>query len=149
MSGRRLFLPLLAVCALSACGEDGSDCGEPIACADLAGEPDWAADSMDGLPDDFPDAPAGAELCGQSASITGVKVHWLVDPTEGVHEHYRAALTGIGWTASGPVSAVDNPDAGDVTCATEQVFTMGDPLVIVRVSPSRHTFSVQVSNLEN
>lgn len=133
--------------AAGACGDDErSVCGAALACSDLAGEPGWAAGTMDAVPEGFPAAPAGAELCGQA---DGPTVYWLVEETAGIHEHYRAALTEIGWTPAGPVSAIDSPDAGGVTCATEQVFTMGDPLVLLHVFPSRGAFSLSLPNLEN
>jgi hypothetical protein len=150
MEARRLAVLLVAACALAGCGgDDAPSCGEPITCADLAGEPGWAAGTMDAVPDDFPSAPALAELCGQSDEGVGATVYWVIDRTDDVHEHYRTMLTRVGWTAVGPVSAVESPDAGDVTCETEQVFTMGDPLVLVHVFPNRRAFSLSLLNLEN
>lgn len=150
LGGRLSSLVTLAACGLAGCGGDDSPiCGEPITCADLAGEPGWAAGTMDAVPEDFPPAPARAELCGQSDDGAGSTVYWLIDRTENVHEHYRTVLTRAGWTATGPVSAVESPDAGNVTCETEQVFTMGDPLVLVHVFPNRRAFSLSLVNLEN
>ena len=147
---RSILVALGAACALGCGGDDDrSSCGAPIECAELAGTPDWTAGSMEALPADFPAAPAGAELCGQSGDEVGATVTWIIERTDDVHEHYRSALTRIGWTATGPVAAVESPDAGNVTCETEQIFTMGDPLVLVRVSPDRHAFSIRVANLEN
>ncbi len=150
MLGVRLSSLVALACALAACGgDDTSSCGEPITCADLAGEPGWAAGPMDAVPEDFPSAPASAELCGQSDEGAGPTVYWVIDRTEDVHQHYRTVLTRVGWTVAGPVSAVQSPDAGSVTCETEQVFTMGDPLVLVHVFPSRGAFSLSLRNLEN
>jgi hypothetical protein len=150
MDACRLAVFLVAAGALAGCGGDDSPiCGEPITCADLAGEPGWAAGTMDAVPEDFPSAPASAELCGESDQGTASTVYWLIDRTENVHEHYRTVLTRAGWTVVGPVSAVESPDAGSVTCETEQVFTMGDPAVLVHVFPNRGAFSLSLINLEN
>ena len=131
----------------AACDGDAPACGDRIGCDELAGKPGWAAGSMAAVPDGFPAAPAGAELCGQSDE--GPTVFWLIEHPEGVHDHYRAALTAAGWTATGPVMVVSSPDAGDATCETEQDFTMGDPLIIVRVFPTGRFFSLSLQNLDN
>jgi hypothetical protein len=98
---------------------------------------------MDAVPDDFPAAPEGAELCGQA---TGPTVYFLTDRTGAIHDYYHDALTAAGWTTVGPVSPAGPADAGP-GCETEQGFTMGDPLILVDVFPTRGAFSIALRNL--
>ena len=141
---RARLVALFAAALATACGDDSPTCGHALTCDDFALEPGFVAGNMDAVPEDFPAAPGDAELCGQA---TGPTVYYLTDHIDGVHSYYHDALTAAGWTAIGPVSPAGPADAGP-GCETEQGFTMGDPLVLVHVYPTRGAFSVALRNLE-
>ncbi len=144
MMSVRLVL-LLAAALATACGDsDSTTCGGTLTCDDFAAEPDFAAGSMDAVPDGFPAAPAGAELCGQA---DGPTIYFVSDRTDIVHDHYQDALSADGWTTIGPISPAGPADGGP-DCETEQGFTMGDPLILVHVYPSRGAFSLGLRNFE-
>lgn len=139
----RSLVGLVAALLAASCGSDTSSCGDPLSCDDFATQPGFAAGAMDSLPDDFPAAPARATPCGQA---TGPIVYFLTDNAAAIHDYYRDALTAAGWTVAGPVSSAGPADAGP-DCESEQVFTMGDPLVLVHVFPTRAAFSLSLRNL--
>lgn len=138
------LVALFAAALAAACGDDAPTCGETLRCDDFATQPGYTAGAMDFLPDDFPAAPAGATLCGQA---TGPNVYFLTDNAAAIHDYYNGALTAAGWTAAGPVSSAGPADAGP-DCETEQIFTTGDPVVLVHVYPTRGAFSLALRNLD-
>jgi hypothetical protein len=86
-------------------------------------------------------AAALATACGDDSPTCGAALTCDDD-------HYHDLLTAAGWTTVGPVSPAGCPDAGP-GCATEQLFTMGGPLVLVHVDPTRRGFSLGLRNLDD
>lgn len=136
------LVALFAAALAAACGDGSPTCGEPT-CDDFAQEPDFVAGNMDAVPDDFPAAPGGAELCGQA---TGPTVYFVTDHVGEIHDYYHDALTAAGWTTVGPVAAASASDAGP-GCESEQGFTMGDPFILVHVYRGG-AYSLALRNLD-
>jgi hypothetical protein len=116
-------------------GGDTGECGEPVTCDAVSSAPGWSEGTAELVPAEFPAAPAGATLCGESSDLQSV--YWTVDDDSIVHEHYETELTDAGWTADGPaVDAMTQP------CDTVQYFRMGDASVQVYVYGGKGAFTL-------
>jgi hypothetical protein len=118
-----------------------SECGEPVTCDDVSSAPGWSEGTAELLPADFPEAPAGATLCGESSDTNSV--YWTVDDDSTVHEHYETELTAAGWTADGPPQ-----DAMTLPCDTVQYLRMGDDSIQVYVYGGKRAFTIGFLTLQ-
>ena len=116
-------------------GSAGGECGEPVTCSALSEVPGWSDGTKEIVPADFPAAPPGATLCGESEKL--LTAYWTIGDDSTVHAHYEAELIAAGWTVDGPVA-----DAMTLPCDTVQYMSMGAASVQVYVWGSKGAFAL-------